>query len=336
MRHAVTITILASAAWAAPAWAEDTYVVPDTPALSLLGGGTTDILQPTSVSSLAASVSSLVATSGELQPGVAVEVSPYNLGLGKEITAGDYEKNYRYQLLRGTSFSVATSSVDAEAGGIRLALGARVVLFDGSDPLLNRTYQDATQAAQDACTGATPPLVGAAFAECLDKAYTAAVSDGLKEDWNNGGAALGAAISASSADTLVTSLQGERLGGWASFAMKTEPGTLRGQLLLGLSGAQGIIPGSDENQLDVGINSKWRVGNEKSRFVTSASASLSSVGSDMDFSVPVAVGTELRLDKGNWLQLSIGADISSEETQLFVVSDLDWGFVEKPTNIKDL
>ena len=56
----------------------------------------------------------------------------------------------------------------------------------------------------------------------------------------------------------------------------------------------------------------------------------------MDFSVPVAVGTELRLDKGNWLQLSIGADISSAETQLFVVSDLDWGFVEKPTNIKDL
>lgn len=150
-RAALLSLAVASASAQTPASTDSRYgvdlVVPQGPAFELLDVSDSDILRPSLVRQLAASVGDLAGDDGvfDLPETFGVEVAPVMLLAGKTLSVARYE---RLRPLATFRLSVATSVADAESDDERrsLALGGRLSLIDNADPRLSDTFGDAAEA----------------------------------------------------------------------------------------------------------------------------------------------------------------------------------------------
>ena len=144
MRRALLLVL--AIALAPPAFAQtqtetkidDLYVdfsVPDVPALALFGLNPNKVARPGDLKELSVSVLPLAAGAEQIGSGVAISWAPV-------YTFARSVSGYKSGVARRLEFSVATSK-DAKSDAITLGTGARVILLDRSDPLLNDAFNTA-------------------------------------------------------------------------------------------------------------------------------------------------------------------------------------------------
>lgn len=143
--------------------------VPDSPAFSILGLTPDKVTKPTALRDIVTSLLNGTDIRGNVQSGVAVDISPFrllNAQESKEIAAGkplhgltiaDYRRDYAKQLLYRTELSVATAKGSSSADlAARVALGLTVTLYNDGDPILDNTLLKSLQFAAAIATP-TPP-----------------------------------------------------------------------------------------------------------------------------------------------------------------------------------
>jgi hypothetical protein len=112
--------------------------VPESPAFSMLGVSSENVVRPTSPNQLGLSVLNGVDPNGNFQSGIAVETAPFMLFAGDTITLQDYQKSDSIRILANTQISLATvKGTDSDDESQRLAMGLHITPWDKGDPRLN-------------------------------------------------------------------------------------------------------------------------------------------------------------------------------------------------------
>ena len=108
--------------------------VPKSPAFTALGLTPESVVRPTSPRAFAAALLSGADPNGNIQTGVAVEIAPYLLYAGNNVTLRQYRENYGIRFASRTQFSFAIAKgANDEDEATRIALGLVVTPFDRGD-----------------------------------------------------------------------------------------------------------------------------------------------------------------------------------------------------------
>lgn len=118
------------------------FLVPTSPAFSVLGVAPEEVIRPDSPKALGLGLLNGVDPKGNLQTGVALDFSPYYLFAGRYLTLAEYREptaaGYFTRLASRLQLSFATakgSSDDDKA--VKLAVGIRLALLDLGDPRMS-------------------------------------------------------------------------------------------------------------------------------------------------------------------------------------------------------
>lgn len=122
--------------------ASNGYVIPDAPALTILDATASKLERPGSARELGVSLANIVGKDGTIKAGLAVEITAAVFGLPDRWSYYQYRRDYWRRLLVRSGLSVGTaagggSDVMGAASDTRLGIGARIVLWDETDPLLD-------------------------------------------------------------------------------------------------------------------------------------------------------------------------------------------------------
>ncbi len=112
--------------------------VPESPAFTVLGLTPQTVTRPASPRELATSLLNGVDQHGNFQSGVALDLAPYLLFAGDQLSLRDYQRSRKLRLLTRFQTSFATTKGASEDDkSTRLALGFHATLWDRGDPQLD-------------------------------------------------------------------------------------------------------------------------------------------------------------------------------------------------------
>ena len=147
-RRVLAVTLVSGLSMASVAFAQqatpakptidDLYVdfaVPDVAALGLFGVNPSKVARPGNLKEFSLAILPLSAADANIGAGVAVSWAPV-------YTFAKSLDDYSGGVARRLAFSLATTK-DSKSTAVSLAAGARVILHDGSDPLLDKKFNDA-------------------------------------------------------------------------------------------------------------------------------------------------------------------------------------------------
>lgn len=119
------------------------FLVPQSPAFTILGVTPDNVISPTSYRSLALSFLDGVDQEGNVQSGFAVDTKPYFLAKGESISLKDYRGNVITRQLSRMQLSFATSSSDSSSmNADRYGISLRLTLWDMADPRLDTNLEE--------------------------------------------------------------------------------------------------------------------------------------------------------------------------------------------------
>lgn len=204
--------------------------VPESPAFLFLGTKPTSVTRPGSLRDLGAALINGIDAEGKAVQGLAIEASPWTLIPGFSVSLQDYQKSWLKYVLSNASVSFATARASGDSSSTGVALGLRLVLLDGSDPMRSRDFTDLAAGRLARCLS-DPGASEEKFAACADDAMASAYSDfeeRTKKHWNAPQAAFGLAtgwnLEASRFD------QG-RHAGLQAWLVGSRPVTAHGQII---------------------------------------------------------------------------------------------------------
>lgn len=116
--------------------------VPESPAFTALGVTPETVVRPESPRAFATALLNGADPNGNLQTGLAVEMAPFLLFAGDDLTIDKYRKpgNYLERFAARTQFSLATTKGTSEDDeSVRVALGLRLTPWDDGDPRLDES-----------------------------------------------------------------------------------------------------------------------------------------------------------------------------------------------------
>jgi hypothetical protein len=117
------------------------YLVPTSPAFSVLGISPEEVVRPESPRELGMAILNGTDEKGNLHQGIALDFVPYELLGG--VNLGDYRMNWLDRILSRTQVSLATSKGNDEADkSLRAAVGLRMTLIDWGDPRMDSALQE--------------------------------------------------------------------------------------------------------------------------------------------------------------------------------------------------
>ncbi|MDB5033389.1 MAG: hypothetical protein JWQ98_630 [Chlorobi bacterium] len=116
--------------------------IPNDLVFELLGLPGNSIQQPGTVSAILASLTSAVDFKGNLAPGAAITLAPYQLIMGDSLELKDYVQNPMVRILANTQISLGTAPAHDADSALDWGVGARIVIFNSGDGRLNTTYID--------------------------------------------------------------------------------------------------------------------------------------------------------------------------------------------------
>lgn len=117
----------------------DSYLVPTSPAFTLLGVSPSNVIRPTNPKDLGVALLNGTDATGTLQQGVAIEFSPHFLIQDRKLTIREFqEEGFGARLLANTQISIATSEAASDGDTTRrLAVGFRTVIINKADQRQN-------------------------------------------------------------------------------------------------------------------------------------------------------------------------------------------------------
>ncbi|MEO5928536.1 MAG: hypothetical protein ABIR47_01270 [Candidatus Kapaibacterium sp.] len=116
--------------------------IPNDLVFELLGLPGNSIQQPGTVSAILASLTSAVDFKGNLAPGAAITLAPYQLIMGDSLELKDYVGNSLVRILSNTQISLGTAPARDADSALDWGAGLRIVILNSGDGRVNKTYID--------------------------------------------------------------------------------------------------------------------------------------------------------------------------------------------------
>jgi hypothetical protein len=316
-----------SAASADEGLAGSGYTLVDPPAITALDRAGVRFDEPSSPTDFSVTAGNFVAEDGTLKAGGAAELGARALGLLRKVSATDYAKRPGIRTLGHSYLSLATAAEDN--GDLRSAVGLRVVLFDGADPLLAPAYKAAADAARKKCE---PLREGAAadaltkYADCIKAAYATEALGLGKSDWNAPGLVLSTAWTSRFPDGELSGFGSEAASAWLSAAGPVGPAVQAGGAV---AWSQGL---ADDAPNELGLAAMTRFGVKRTRFRVE-SGPIFTVSEPGGWRLPVLVGSELGFGEEVWVSAQFGLVLNPGEDRVSLVSNaaFKWGQASKPS-----
>lgn len=194
----ITILLLTAALSGNPVLAQSgspeiLTTVPENPAFLFLGITPSKIVRPGGVRELGAAILSGIGEDGVVRQGVAIELAPWSLIPGLTISLPDYQKKGFKYVLANTQLSLGTVRAAGDTGSTDLAVAIRFTLYDGTDPMLDRTFTGSIGPALRPCT-ANPASTPDQIAECSDSTMARLYAERTERTWNHWALSFGAAL----------------------------------------------------------------------------------------------------------------------------------------------
>lgn len=315
--------------------AGSSYVLPEPPALTVLGERGSSFDEPSAPADFSVSAGQLLGDDGRLRPGGALELSPRALGLTRHITYDRYQRSAAVRALSRTYLSLATASrLEADgAESVLGGLGLRTVLWGGADPLLDTGYLQAATKAREACQSmlsSADPEVVAGYAACIEGAYSGAASTLVAPPWNAPGVVLSTAASFGFSEGRLSRGGSERLSAGLSGAAPLGP-SAQGGVSVGWLHHRTAAP----DRFDTAA--MLRFGAKRTRVKVEGGAR---VPTDPSAGViyPVLLGGELQVDEDAWLAVDFGLRLNPARDTVGMLSGLrfQWGQGSTPSFAPEL
>lgn len=239
---------------AAPAAAQQSFTIPEAPAFSFLGANPAAIARPSTARDLAVALANGVDSTGRVQQGVAVDLTPWLL-FPQSVTNEAYRTRRAVFVLANTQLSVGTVRPQDDTSAMSAAVSLRTTLLDRGDPLASDDYvarvREASAACRDLVTAEGRPDTEARLA-CYDRVVDAERRAWLDDDghWNDANVGAAVAVGGLFPESAVNRLRYDRWAAWVTAGLPL--GARAGQVLL-----HGRFDG-ERNDVDAGPT--WTLG----------------------------------------------------------------------------
>jgi hypothetical protein len=207
----------------------DGLAFPESPAFTMLGV-TPAIIRPASPHALTMSFMEGIDVNGNLQDAVAVDMAPYLLFFGKELSLKQYQDSRREQDLSRIQLSLAFSKGSGDTDNARrLAAAMHWTIWDDGDLRLDKDLiacvaraQQGSPASYPSGTASGPPEAGQTSPSQIDAAAgsrpTMCLAESLKRNWNKSAMDVGIAPAWIDRNGRGDSLGWDGLGLWTSLS----------------------------------------------------------------------------------------------------------------------
>ncbi|HEU5153913.1 MAG TPA: hypothetical protein VFU03_04240 [Gemmatimonadales bacterium] len=326
----------------APTWSkqqEEMFAVPESPAFTFLNTSPAEIVRPSTWREFSVAVLSGVTSNGDAQQGFALEVAPFQIVPGFQVTLKDYQHNFFKRTAYRSQLSLGTVQAGGDSGSTDIALGIRIPLLDDGDLVQSAAYMRELGDSLLSCAPSGPGADLAASRACLQEKKQAVDSQykkvlGLRDDWRTRRVIVAFALG----NRLVNSSPSHREGlGWSAWALGSNPLGRWGMVIGSVAYAQRYdVPGSPGFSSlryggravvgSTGINGFLEVVGE-SRFDKSP-------GVD-DGKTSWSTGLEIRLVQGMWLSTGFGRRYTEAKApdRVVVLANVRWGLSAQPRGL---
>lgn len=326
----------------APTWSkqqEETFSVPESPAFTFLNASPAEITRPSTWREFSAALLTGVNSEGNARQGFALEVAPFQVVPGFQVTLKDYQHNFFKRAAYRTQLSLGTAQTSGDSGSTDVALGLRIPLYDDGDLVQSAAYMRDLGDSLLTCAPSGPGGDLEASRKCLrekkqlvDSQYQKILD--LRGNWRTRRVVVAFAIGT----RLVNSSFSNRQGlGWSAWALGSNPLGHWGLLVGSLAYSRKYdVPGSPAFSSlrygaraivgSTGINGFLEVVGE-ARFDENPGVA--------DGKASWSAGLEVRLTQGMWLSTGFGqryADARPPD-RVIVLANVRWGLSAEPRNL---
>lgn len=337
VRAAFASALLASALLAAApasAAAQATTKIPEIPAFVLLNVTPSDIARPTTARDLAVGLSNVVDSTGQARQGVGINFQPW-FTFGAPVTRKRYRESALWYSLANLDVSFGSArSAGSDTTSTDVALGAKTVFFDRSDPLASADVaRDVGRVARDLCpeSSFTNPATNLPDADkrlkCLvtktDSVYAAAARRGdLRGAALSGAVAIGGRLPESRLDGL-------RYSGISTWLTGAFPISRTGQFLLQSRFDRRETADSTTNVFSTGARATF--GGRRANSFVEMLGQWSDRGRDRS-SAKWSAGLEVLTAQELWLAVGFGSTFATQfrKDPVRLIANVRWALASGP------
>jgi hypothetical protein len=326
----------------AAAWSkeqEELFAVPESPAFTFLNASPGEITRPSTWREFSAALLSGVNSLGDPQQGFALEVAPFQVVPGFQVTLRDYQRDFFKRAAYRAQLSLGTVQASGDSGATDIALGLRIPLLDDGDLVQNAAYMrelgDSLLACAPSGPGGDPAEQRACLAEkkrLVDSTYQKTLD--LRGNWRTRRVVVALALGT----RLVNSSISDRHAlGWSVWGLGSNPLGHWGMVVGSLKYARRHdLPGSPSF-------SALRYGGRALVGSTGVNGFLEVIGEErfdedpgvQEGKTSWSAGLEVRLVPGLWLSTGFGQRYAEaqEPDRVVVLANLRWGISAEPRNL---
>jgi hypothetical protein len=190
------------------------YAVPESPAFTFLGLNPSKVTRPISPRDLNVALLQAIDSSGRVQQGFALSLTPWYYLPGFSIPLDQYQRSWPAYVAANAQLSLGTARATGDSAATDIAVALRLTLLDGSDPMRDPAFTHALRRAFDTCKPSTPDQPVETSQTCVDAAARRLRKQRLDSLWNASGVAVGWALGWRFADSRLSQGQWRGWSGW--------------------------------------------------------------------------------------------------------------------------
>lgn len=308
------------------------YLVPDSPALSLIGVAAEKTLRPQSPKALVTDLRTAFDENGKLKSTISLAGTPYLLLWGDEVTLDDYQGSQLVRALSNTELSLVGARGESTNDADRFSVGLRWNVFDDGDPrevVVNCVTEVSRAAAANDPFEMSPEEIKAAEDRAREDAK-ACYKDWRKNYWNAQALDIGLAYAWADGGTNLSGIEEESFGAYVSwsFPVSGQDGQIVTHARYTIDQLAVNKAGAFFNQDTGYAGARWRhkLGprsaiNLEAGYTFTDPSNLSS-----DSYTEYGVSFEYRISEDVWLVASTGgrSDAANEDDDLRALAALKW------------
>jgi len=329
--------LLAALLLAAPAAAQQGFTIPEAPAFVFLGASPGDIARPTTARDLAVAIANGIDSTGRVQQGVAVDLTPWLL-YPQAVTNATYRGRRGAFMLANTQISIGTVRPQGDTSAMQAAVALKTTLVDRSDPLASDDFVERLRAAtgercRDLVTPDGRPDTEARLA-CYDRQVDRVRDEWLQDDghWNDLNVSAAVAVGGLFPESEISRLRYDRWAAWVTAGLP-----------LGAKAGQVLVHGrfdADRNDMELGptwtVGLRALVGSSRANVFVEALRSSTSDAPDASHGA-WSGGVEFLAMNRLWLSVGFGSTFSTiADDKAELRTGLQWNFGDAPRFLEAL
>jgi hypothetical protein len=313
--------------------AQQSVAVPDAPAFVFLNTSPTKISRPGTARELAVALANGLDSSGKAQQGLALDVIPWHLIPGVRITLQDYQRDPFKYALANTQLSFGTVRASGDTSSTDVALGFRVLVYDGSDAMRSDSLTSALRHKQLDCQnppGQTELVPDDVLLQCIERVNKAARDTWFAKHWNESSFSFAVATGTRLLQSRVSDGRWLGLSAWAAGALRLwAAGQLTYQLRY--DDRPAMAP-TDAHNRSVSFGGHLAVGGPSvNGFLEVIGAERLSPASGQDRATASwSGGIEFAAASDLWLSTGFGSRFTGTAAKVVLIANIRWNVASGP------